>query len=63
MTDYRVEKENEKITHSGIEFFEQKFPRQLYEENDFLFSSHIHSAMEMLFVTAGSVSFFADDRE
>ncbi len=58
MSEYYVEKDNQRMARDGIEFFSQSFPST---QNNV--PPHIHSAVEMLFIARGDFRVFSGDEE
>lgn len=58
MNDYYVESENAYPTKTGVEFFYQDM-----HKNDIGVTPHIHTSVEILFITGGSFRVFADNEE
>ena len=58
MNEYFVEPEKSVISEQGIEFF-----LQLNKKADLIVSPHIHTAIEILFITKGRYRVYSDDEE
>ena len=58
MNDYYVELENAYSTRTGLEFFYQSM-----HGNDSVVKPHIHTSVEILFITGGCFRVFADNEE
>lgn len=58
MNEYRIEKENANMAKAGIEVFHQRF-----EGRGATVSPHIHTAVELLYITQGRFRMVADDVE